>query len=104
MSAWYIFAAMGFYPVNPASAEYLIGSPLFSRVELNLPNGKRFAISARDNSSTNIYIQSATLNGKPLDAPVITYAQIRAGGKLDFVMGSQPSKWAANWRPTPLAE
>ncbi len=102
MSAWYIFTAMGFYPVNPASADYLIGSPLFTRVELNLPNGKRFVISAPNNSANNIYIQSATLNGKPLDAPVITYAQIRAGGKLDFVMGPQPSKWAANWRPKPL--
>ena len=104
MSAWYIFTAMGFYPLNPASAEYLIGSPLFSRVELNLPNGKHFVMSAPNNSTANIYIQSATLNGMPLDKPVLTYAQIEAGGKLDFVMGSQPSKWAANWRPEPLAQ
>jgi predicted alpha-1,2-mannosidase len=103
MSAWYIFTALGFYPVNPASAQYLIGSPLFTRVALHLPNGKHFVISAANNSTSNIYIQSATLNGKPLDSPVISYAQIEAGGTIDFVMGPQPSKWAATWRPQPLS-
>jgi predicted alpha-1,2-mannosidase len=102
MSAWYVFAAMGFYPVNPASGEYVIGSPLFTRVTLNLPNGKTFEISAPNNADHNVYIQSATLNGRPLDAPLIGYAQIEAGGKLDFVMGPKPSAWAAGWRPQPL--
>jgi predicted alpha-1,2-mannosidase len=102
MSAWYVFAALGFYPLNPASAEYVIGSPLFTRVTLNLPNGKTFEISAAGNSARNIYIQAATLNGKALDVPVITYAQIEAGGKLDFVMGPKPSSWAAAWRPQPV--
>jgi predicted alpha-1,2-mannosidase len=99
MSAWYVFAAMGFYPLNPASAEYMIGSPLFTRMRLNLPNGKTFEISAPNNSAHNVYIQSATLNGETLDAPVISYAQIEAGGKLDFVMGPKPSTWAAGWHP-----
>jgi predicted alpha-1,2-mannosidase len=102
MSAWYVFTAMGFYPVNPASGDYLIGSPLFGRVELKLPGGRHFVVMARDNSASNVYIQSASLNGKPLDVPVITYKQIMAGGKLDFAMGAQPSMWAANWRPKPL--
>ncbi len=99
MSAWYIFTAMGFYPLNPVSADYVIGSPLFTRVVLNLPNGRTFEISAPNNSAHNVYVQSATLNGEPLDAPVITYAQIEAGGRLDFVMGPKPSSWAAGWRP-----
>jgi predicted alpha-1,2-mannosidase len=102
MSAWYIFTALGFYPLNPASAEYVIGSPLFTRVALNLPNGKTFEISARNNTARNVYIQSATLNGEPLDKPVITYAQIEAGGKLDFAMGPKPSTWAAAWHPQPV--
>jgi predicted alpha-1,2-mannosidase len=102
MSAWYIFAAMGFYPLNPALAEYVIGSPLFTRVTLNLPNGKTFEISAPNNAARNVYIQTATLNGRPLDAPVITYGQIEAGGRLDFVMGDKPSTWAAGWHPQPI--
>ena len=102
MSAWYIFTAMGFYPLNPASAEYVIGSPLFKSVTLHLPNGKRFLISAPDNSAKNIYVQSVRLNGKALDTPIITYADIEAGGELDFVMGPTPSHWAANWHPQPL--
>jgi predicted alpha-1,2-mannosidase len=102
MSAWYVFAAMGFYPLNPASAEYVIGSPLFTRVTLNLPNGRKFNISAPNNAARNVYIQSVTLDGEPLDAPVISYAQIEAGGKLDFVMGPKPSTWGAGWHPQPV--
>ncbi|MEP6941012.1 MAG: GH92 family glycosyl hydrolase [Rudaea sp.] len=102
MSAWYIFTAMGFYPVNPASAEYMIGSPLFSRTTLNLRNGRRFEISAAGNSAQNVYIQSATLNGRRLDKPVITHAQIEAGGSLAFVMGPAPSNWASSWRSMPI--
>ena len=101
MSAWYIFTAMGFYPLNPASAEYVIGSPLFKSVSLHLPNGKTFLISAPNNSAKNVYVQSVTLNGKALDTPIITYAEIEAGGKLDFVMGPTPSHWASNWHPQP---
>ncbi|HEY0199347.1 MAG TPA: GH92 family glycosyl hydrolase, partial [Rhodanobacter sp.] len=102
MSAWYVFTAMGFYPVNPSSGDYLIGSPLFGRITLNLPNGKTFVISAPGNSATNVYIQSASLNGQPLDKPLVSYAQIESGGRLDFVMGPKPSRWAAGWRPQPL--
>lgn len=93
MSAWYIFTAMGFYPVNPASGEYMIGSPLYGKITLHLPNGKLFTITAANNSQRNVYVQSAMLNGRLLDKPVLTYAQIEHGGTLDFVMGSQPSHW-----------
>jgi predicted alpha-1,2-mannosidase len=102
MSAWYVFAALGFYPVNPVSKTYMIGSPLFPAAALNLPNRKRFSVTAKNNSDTNVYIQSATLNGKRLDAPMITHDQILAGGELAFVMGPKPSKWASAWRDRPL--
>lgn len=102
ISAWWLFGALGFYPVNPASGVYMIGSPLFDGVTLHLPGGKAFAITAANNSPTNIYIQSATLNGRPLDVPVITWSQIQAGGELHFKMGPAPSKWGSDWRGKPL--
>jgi predicted alpha-1,2-mannosidase len=102
MSAWYIFAALGFYPVNPVSAQYMIGSPLFTRATLYLANGKRFEVIAANNSPANPYIQSARLNGAPLRTPVVTYQQIVSGGRLEFVMGPQPSQWASRWRPNAL--
>jgi putative alpha-1,2-mannosidase len=102
MSAWYLFTALGFYPVNPASGDYMIGSPMFSTMRLNLPNGRRFTVDARNNSAANVYIQSAMLNGKPLDKPSITWEQITSGGNLALVMGPKPSRWASDWTPTPL--
>ncbi len=98
MSAWYIFAALGFYPVNPVSKAYMIGSPLYARATLNLAGGKSFAVEAANNGPANVYIQSATLNGRPLDKPFVTYEQIVAGGSLRFVMGPKPSRWASQWR------
>ncbi len=102
LSSWWLFTVMGFYPVNPASGVYMIGSPLFDRVTLNLPNGNTFIIAATNNSATNVYVQSASLNGVALNVPCVTYAQIEAGGTLGFVMGPSPSTWAANWSGTPL--
>jgi predicted alpha-1,2-mannosidase len=102
MSAWYLFTAMGFYPLNPVSGEYMIGGPLFTKLTLALQNGRRFVISAPRNSPNNLYIQSARLNGKPLDIPMVTYQQIEAGGLLEFDMGPTPSTWGSAWRGTPL--
>ena len=62
MSAWYLFTALGFYPVNPASGDYMIGSPLFGRMSLRLSNGRTFRVVAEHNSAGNVYIQSAMLN------------------------------------------
>ena len=104
MSAWYVFTAMGFYPLNPVSGDYLIGSPLFTRLTLQLAGGKRFVISAPANSADNPYIQSVRLNGRPLDIPLVTYRQITTGGLLEFEMGPAPSAWGAAWRGTPLAD
>ena len=99
MSAWLLFTAMGFYPVNPASGDYMIGSPLYSRMALHLANGKVFSVEAENNSTGNIYIQSATLDGHPLTVPVLTWEQIQSGARLHFVMGPKPSAWASTWRP-----
>jgi putative alpha-1,2-mannosidase len=103
MSAWLLFTAIGFYPVNPASGDYMIGSPMYRQISLTLANGKTFRVEASNNSAENVYIQSATLNGRPLDIPVITWEQIQAGGTLRFVMGQQPSKWGSDWRPSPIS-
>jgi len=97
ISAWWLFSAMGFYPVNPASGDYMIGRPVFPRVSFKLQNGKTFIIEAANNSDANFYIQSASLNGKPLNKPTISWAQIQAGGTLHFEMGNAPSNWGADW-------
>jgi predicted alpha-1,2-mannosidase len=102
-SSWLLFADMGFYPVNPASGIYMIGSPVLGKIKLNLPNGHAFTVTTVNNSPENKYIQSATLNGAPLNVPYITYWQIAAGGSLKFVMGPTPSRWASDWRETPLS-
>ncbi len=102
MSAWYVFTALGFYPVNPASGNYMIGSPLFTKVTLTLQDGRHFVISAPRNAPRNLYIQSVKLNGIPTDSPLVTYQQIKAGGLLEFDMGPTPSSWGSAWRGTPL--
>lgn len=91
MSAWYVFSAMGFYPVNPCGGSYDIGSPALDRLVINLGEGKQFIMHAENNSEENVYIQSATLNGQPLARPVISHADIMRGGTLHFVMGPRPS-------------
>lgn len=97
MSAWYVFSSMGLYPMNPASGEYEIGSPIFEKSTLNLPNGKTFVIEAENVSNKNFYIQSATLNGKAFNKTAISHQEILQGGVLHFVMGAQPNKnWGLN--------
>ena len=92
MSAWYIFSAMGFYPVCPASGQYVFGAPYLPENVLHLQNGNTLTINAPNVSDQNCYIQSVTLNGKPLHCSYITYEQIMAGGELVFTMGSKPNK------------
>jgi predicted alpha-1,2-mannosidase len=92
MSAWYVFTALGFYPVAPASNEYVIGRPFLRRAALNLPNGKTFTVVAEGLDEGHGYIGSVTLNGRPLQASVITHAQILAGGELRFVMQATPNR------------
>lgn len=102
MSAWLVFTALGFYPVAPGSNEYVIGRPFVSRAVLNLHNGRRFTVTADGLSETNGYVQSASLNGVPLERSYILDSEIRAGGELRFVMGPTPNlRWATarNERP-----
>jgi len=92
LSAFYVFSAMGFYPITPGIPEYQIGSPLFSRVKIQLQDGKTFCIVAKNNSITNKYIQSATLNGKKLTKPVFTHKELIEGGRLILEMDDRPNK------------
>ncbi len=91
MSAWYVFSAMGFYPVLPGKPVYALGTPLFDRVVLHLENGKTFTVLADRHGPEDFYVQSATLNGRALDGPWITHADIMSGGTLRFVLGPAPS-------------
>ncbi|HEY1141714.1 MAG TPA: GH92 family glycosyl hydrolase [Lysobacter sp.] len=92
MSAWYVFTALGFYPVAPASNEYVIGRPFVSRATLNLPNGKRFTVIAEGLDEAHPYIGSASLNGKPLDRAFLRHEEIMGGGELRFRMQAQPNR------------
>ena len=101
MSAWYIFSALGFYPVTPGIPAYEIGTPLLPSATLHLAGGKTFRIRAEGDrsglragggSAANKYIHSATLNGKPLERFWIRHAEIVSGGELVFRMGPQPNK------------
>jgi predicted alpha-1,2-mannosidase len=91
MSAWFVMSAMGFYPVTPGSGYYTIGSPLFEKITIHLENGKDFIIKSDNNSKTDIFIQSATLNGENLEKAYLTHEQLMNGGTLACKMGSQPS-------------
>ena len=90
MSAWYVFSAMGFYPVDPISGQYEIGTPMFPRVELKLANGKTFTISAPAVSRENIYIQSVKVNGEPYKKSYLTHDLIMSGATVEFEMGATP--------------
>ena len=90
-SAWYVFSALGFYPVCPASDEYVMGTPLFEKATLHLENGKTFTITAKDNSHENFYIESAKLNSRRHTRNYITYDDIMSGGKLSIRMSSEPN-------------
>lgn len=92
MSAWYIFGALGFYPVNPASGEYIIGTPMLEEATIHLPDGKTFAIKAPRKKGNEIYIRSIKLNGKKHTKNYITHQDILNGGTLEFVMNATPQK------------
>ncbi|MFO7916432.1 MAG: GH92 family glycosyl hydrolase [Candidatus Krumholzibacteriales bacterium] len=92
MSAWYIFSAMGFYPVTPGSRMYALGAPLFDEVTINLEGGGEFVIRADNLSGGNRYLNGIFLNGKPLSSPFLDHAGIVPGGSLVFRMGSSPER------------
>jgi len=93
MSAWYIFNALGFYPLQVGSTDLVLGSPLFTKATVRLADGKSLVINAPGNSSSNIYVQSLTVNGADHSSTSIDSTILTAGGTLDFTMGSSPSAW-----------
>jgi putative alpha-1,2-mannosidase len=90
-SAWYVFSAMGFYPVCPGTQEYVLGSPLFEKITLNLDNNNRFIIEAKNNTASNVYIKRARLNMIPYNRNFLNHETIRKGGKLVLEMTDSPS-------------
>lgn len=90
MSAWYLFSAMGFYPVNPAGGEYILGAPQIAKVVLTLPDNKTFLIEAKGLSKENKYVKSVTLNGEAVEGLSIHHNDIMRGGTLVFTMTDQP--------------
>jgi len=91
MSSWYVLSAMGIYSVCPGTDQYVLGSPVFNKVTITLENGKRFVIDAAGNSASNVYIRSATLNGREYGHNWITYNDIVSGGVLHFEMSDKPA-------------
>jgi predicted alpha-1,2-mannosidase len=92
MSAWYLFSALGFYPVAPGSGRYELGSPAVKTAVLHLENGRSFSIEVRDQSDKNVYVKNVTLNGQTLKRKYITYSEIIAGGRIVFEMDDRPNK------------
>lgn len=104
MSAWYVLSAMGFYSVTPGTDYYTIGTPLFNKVTINLPDGKKFRIKTENLSGTKFYIQSAKLNGKDYSLSYIRHSDILSGGELTFQMGSKPGmSWGVNKEDIPFS-
>ena len=101
MSAWYVLSAMGLYQVEPAGGKYIIGSPLFDEVKVNVGNGKTFTIITHGNSKENIYVQRATLNGKPYNKSYLLFEDIVRGGVLELEMGNIPSAWGTAKKDRP---
>ncbi|WKD87021.1 hypothetical protein KCTC32516_02401 [Polaribacter huanghezhanensis] len=103
-SAWYVFSALGFYPVTPATDQYIIGGPLFKKATLHLQNGNTFVINADNNSKNNFYIQSTTLNGIDTSKNYLTYKTIQNGGRFNFKMSPTPNKtWGSKEEDLPYS-
>ncbi len=102
MSAWYVFSAMGFYPVTPGSNQYIIGNPLLDRATINLENGAQFTIVAHNRSNANHYIEKVVLNGSELSRTYLEHSEIMEGGTLEFYMTNSPSSWGASEGEEPV--
>ena len=89
MSAWYVFSALGFYPVCPGKTKYDIGTPLFENITIELENGKKFTVIAHNISEDNMYVKSVKLNGNPIPDWKINHSDIMAGGTLEFEMDNR---------------
>jgi predicted alpha-1,2-mannosidase len=105
MSAWYVFGALGFYPANPVSGEYLLCTPLFDSATIQLPNKKQYRLVCHKATATAAYIRKATWNGRLLDKNFIRHSMLQQGGKLDIWLQDEPAEWGAgvNNRPSGLS-
>ena len=101
MSAWQIFGALGFYPLQMGSPQYAIGSPLFTKATVNLQNGKKIVVNAPGNSRSKVYVQSLKVNGKAYKSTSLPHSLLANGARLDFTMGSTPSKWGTGANAAP---
>ncbi|WP_298354804.1 GH92 family glycosyl hydrolase [Runella sp.] len=91
-SAWYVFSALGFYPVCPGTTQYVIGSPLFKQMTMTFENGKKLTINAPNNGAQQVYVDQVTLNGKPHNLNYLEHHTLQQGGTLDFKMSAQPNQ------------
>ena len=104
MSAWYVFSALGFYPVTPGSNEYIIGSPIVKSATINLENGNTFRINAPENNRSSYYVNDVTLNGEKLEQSYINHNDIVNGGVLDFSMSRRKAEWGSTDASIPSTE
>ncbi|MFI6812528.1 GH92 family glycosyl hydrolase [Nonomuraea sp. NPDC050328] len=101
MSAWYLLSALGVYPLQVGSAEWAIGSPLFTKATVNLPNGKKLVVNAPGNTDATVYVQSLKVNGKAWTSTSIPHSVLAEGAVLDFTMGTEPSAWGTRPEDAP---
>ncbi|MEU0332003.1 GH92 family glycosyl hydrolase [Streptomyces sp. NPDC006193] len=102
-SAWYLFSALGFYPLVMGSGEYSIGSPLFKKVTVHLENGRDLVVRAPRNSAKNVYVQGVMVNGRPWTSTSLPHSLLAKGGVVDFFMGSEPSTWGTGEKAAPVS-
>ncbi|MEV6850414.1 GH92 family glycosyl hydrolase [Actinoplanes sp. NPDC051411] len=103
MSGWYVFSALGFYPLQMGSPNYAIGSPLFTKATVHLENGRKIVINAPKNSASNVYIQGLKVNGKAYNSTSLPHALLAGGATLDFAMGPHPSSWGSDGPPKSIS-
>ena len=102
MSAWYVFSALGFYPVTPASNIYVLGTPRFEHASVDVGEGRTFEVVAQGVSQECYYVDSVLWNGEPYTRSYITHDMVMNGGVLTFVMSAEPNaKWAVNQEDRP---
>ncbi|MFF3917311.1 GH92 family glycosyl hydrolase [Streptomyces sp. NPDC001852] len=102
-SGWYLFSALGFYPLVMGSGEYTIGSPLFKKVTVHLENGHDLVVRAPGNSARNVYVQGVTFNGRPWTSTSLPHSLLSQGGVLQFSMGAEPSTWGTGKNAAPVS-
>ncbi|MEU2432406.1 GH92 family glycosyl hydrolase [Streptomyces sp. NPDC007861] len=102
-SAWFLFSALGFYPLVMGSGEYAVGSPLFTKATVHLENGRTLVVKAPKNSTRNIYVQGLKVNGKSWNSTALPHSLLARGGTLEFAMGSEPSSWGTGKGAAPVS-